>query len=189
MGYIAGVSCNRMHLPFEPDWCLKAVEKVIMCTSNSAAVFTLFALIITCKPPGSILTIPFRSPIHHRCSTFPIQQETAVRDVSHPVAGDALQWTKEQSQGTIQEAWLDKTAVRLRAFSSQVWACGQGFEVWGGWSKGKEREQDVVDSAITHRMLGEVSLTKYREGQEASWNVSTKRQAGLISWKENAGTH
>lgn len=35
-----------------------------------------------------------------------------------------------------------------------------GSGVLGGWRQGQEMEQDVVDSDISHRMLGNASLTK-----------------------------
>lgn len=81
----------------------------------------------------NLLTIAFRRPIHHCCSTFPIQQETAVRDMSHPVAADAT-----LDKGTIRGRWQ---LSDWEHFSSEV-------RVYGGWRQGQEMEQDVVDSAI-----------------------------------------
>ena len=62
---------------------------------------------------------------------------------------------------------------------------GQGSRVHGGWRQGQEMEQDVVDSAITHRMLTNASLTKSwymvnglkcRRGKEGSLRTKPRYQ-------------
>lgn len=120
----------------------------------SPPVLTLFALIITCKASGNLLTtIPFRSAIHHHCSTFPIQQETAVRDVSRPVAGDA----KGQSEGG---DWTGQLSDEGHYFPLRSQCMVEGLQWRKDWRQGQEMEQDIVDRAISHRMLGKASLTK-----------------------------
>lgn len=77
------------------------------------------ALYIVClnhnsqKHPETFWLSLFRRPLHHFCSTFPARQETAARDVSHPVAGDA---TLDEPNNRGGGRWRDDTAVRLRAF-------------------------------------------------------------------------
>lgn len=94
-----------------------------VCEQHPVLVLTLFASIITCKASGNLLTIPFREPIHHWCSTFPIRQEAAARDVSHPVATDAgPDNRREQSEGG--DSCPIKSILPLRS----KW-CGRGSVV------------------------------------------------------------
>lgn len=46
---------------------------------------------------------------------------------------------------------------------------GQGSGVKGGWRQGQELEQDVVDSAISNRMLGNMC----GQGEEVNLNTKT----------------
>lgn len=97
------------------------------------------------------VTFLFRRSIPHRCATFPIQQEAAVRDKSHPVTN----WTMFRGNNL-----RDATAVWLRAFSLSAPRVQRESVVQRGWQQAQETEQDVTDSAISPRMLENSSLTK-----------------------------
>lgn len=97
------------------------------------------------------VTFLFRRSIPHCCTTFPIQQEAAVRDKSHPV----INWTMFRGNNL-----RDATAVWLRAFSLGARRVQWGSVVHRGRQQAQETKRDVADSAISPRMLENSSLTK-----------------------------
>lgn len=111
-------------------------------------------------------TFLFRRSIPHHCATFPIRQETAVRDVSHPAADDDKldNNRRQRPEGCdsclIKSLFLSGGRVRWGALVQR-----------GRW-RGQETEGDGADTAISQRMLGGFVFHRgFKCGEGEEFNV------------------
>lgn len=114
-------------------------------------------------------TFPFRRSIPRGCATFPIQQEAVVRNKSHPVAHD------DKVDNNRRQRPEGRDSCVIKSFFPQ---CSEGTTRVCGAEDGSGQRKpkgDAADSAISHRMLKNASLTtsssllsgfKCGEGQE-----------------------
>lgn len=102
-----------------------------------------------CEQPYDL---PF--PQVNSSSTFPIQQEAAVRDEAHPGANEDKLNNNQRQQPEGCDSCL------IKSFFPRALRVRQGSVVQRAWRTGQETQRDVADSAISHRML-ENSLTTF----------------------------